>query len=162
MTIPRPLKWILWIVSTLAALGTIMVLLLIWLFSGLVGEPSNDEVARTISPDGRVDAVLFETNGGATTSYGYRMYVVEHGAKPVGPPAISLYGAVRNNSAYGANLKWLSHESVAVEYLSAESTSINRSTITIGNKIVQIAVREGIADNAAPAGGMLYNLRGRQ
>ncbi len=33
------------------------------------GQP-RDEVARVASPSGKVDAVVVETNGGATTSFG--------------------------------------------------------------------------------------------
>lgn len=104
MPMPRPLKWILWIVGTFASLAAGAVLLMAWLFSGLVGEPSKDEVARVVSPSGKVDAVLVEINGGATTSFGYEVYVVERGAQPSGSPTVSLYGAVRNQHAYGANL----------------------------------------------------------
>lgn len=139
-----------------------MAILLAWLFSGLIGEPSNDEVARVVSPNGKIDAVLFETNGGATTSFGYDIYVVKHGAKPSGSPAIALYGAVRSQSAYGANLKWVSSNSVAVEFLSAKSTEIKKTTLSIGDQIVQLAVHEGVEDHSAPAGGMLYNLRDLQ
>jgi hypothetical protein len=162
MAIPRPLKWILWIVGTLATLFIGAVLLLAWLFSGLAGEPSKDEVARVVSPTGRVDAVVFETNGGATTSFGYEIYVVEHGAQPAGSPAISLYGAVRNEHAYGANLKWASPDSIAVEFLSAKTAKINQQTQSIGTQAIHFAVHEGVTDPAAPPGGMLYNLRGRQ
>jgi hypothetical protein len=162
MAIPRPLKWILWIIGTLAALFVGAVSLMAWLFSGLVGEPSKDEVARVVSPTGKVDAVLFETNGGATTSFGYEIYVVERGAQPAGSPAIWLYGAVRNEHAYGANLKWASPDSVAVEFLNAKSVKIKQQTQTIGTQTIRFAVHDGVTDNAAPPGGMLYNLRGRQ
>ena len=128
----------------------------------LDGEPSKDEVARVVSPTGNVDAVLFETNGGATTSFGYEMYIVEHGAQPTGSPAISLYGAVRNEHAYGANLKWASPDSVAVEFLSAKSTKIKQQAQPIGTHAIHFAIHEGVTDNAAPPGGMLYNLRGRK
>ena len=109
MPMARPLKWILWIVGTLASLAVGAVLLMAWLFSGLVGEPSKDEVARVVSPSGNIDAVLFETNGGATISFGYEVYVVEHGTQPSGSPVVLLYGAARNQHAYGANLSWPSN-----------------------------------------------------
>ena len=162
MAIPRPLKWIFWIVGTLAALAVGVVLLMSWFFSALIGEPSKDEVARVVSPAGKVDAVLFETNGGATTSFGYEIYVVEHGAQPAGSPAISLYGAVRNEHAYGANLKWVSPDSVAVEFLSAKSSKVKQQAQSIGTQSVHFAIHEGVTDNSAPPGGMLYNLRGRK
>ena len=136
--------------------------MLVWLFSGLLGEPSKDEVARVVSPSGNIDAVLFETNGGATTSFGCEVYVVEHGAKPSGSPAVSLYGAIRNQQAYGANLSWSSSDSLSVEYLSAKSARVNAHTQSVGMQAIDVALREGTADNSAPPGGMLYNLRGRQ
>lgn len=162
MPMPRPLKWILWVVGTLVSLAAGAVLLIAWLFSGLVGEPSKDEVARVVSPSGNIDAVLFETNGGATTSFGYEVYVVEHGAQPSGSSAVSLYGAVRNHRAYGANLSWPSSNSLAVEYLSAESANVNTDTQSVGMQAIHVVLREGVTDNAALPGGMLYNLRGRQ
>lgn len=39
-------------------------------------EPSFDEVSRVTSPSGKVDAVLVERNGGATTSFSYEVFVV--------------------------------------------------------------------------------------
>lgn len=162
MPMPRPLKWILWIVGGLVSFAVGTVLLLAWFFSGLIGEPSKDEVARVVSPSGNIDAVLFETNGGATTSFGYEVYVVAHGVQPSGTPAVSLYGAVRNQHAYGANLHWPSSNSLVVEYLSAKSAKVNAHTQSVGTQSIQVSVREGATDNAAPPGGMLYNLRGRQ
>jgi hypothetical protein len=162
MPMPRPLKWILWTVGTLVSLATGAVLLIAWFFSGLVGEPSKDEVARVVSPSGNIDAVLFETNGGATTSFGYEVYVVKRGSQPLGSPAVLLYGAVRNQHAYGANLRWPSPDSLAVEYLSAKSAKVKMHTQSVGTQSIHFVLREGVTDNAAPPGGMLYNLWGRQ
>jgi hypothetical protein len=162
MPMPRPLKWILWIVCPLVSLAAGAVLLMAWLLSGLVGEPSKDEVARVVSPSGNIDAVLFETNGGATTSFGYEVYVVAHGAQPSGSPVVSLYGAVRNQHAYGANLSWSSSDSLDIEYLSAKSAKVNTQSQPVGTQVVHVALREGTTDNAAPSGGMLYNLRRRK
>ena len=44
-------------------------------------EAGFDEVSRVSSPDGKVDAVLVETNGGATTSFGYRVFIATPGEK---------------------------------------------------------------------------------
>ena len=159
---PKPLKWILWIVGTIVSLAVGAVLLLVLLTYGLVGEPSRDEVARVVSPSGKVDAVLFETNGGATTSFGYQVYVVECGAKPSGSPAVLLYDAVRNEHAYGANLVWLSPGSLVVEYLSAKFAKLNTQKQSVGTQTIHFVLRDGVTDNAAPSGGMLYNSRGRQ
>jgi hypothetical protein len=163
MKISRPLKQIFWIIGgELTALAASIVLLVAYFIFLLAGEPSKDEVARNTSPTGKVDAVLLEANGGATTSFGYEVYIVEHGAQPSGSPAVSLYGAIRNQHAYGADLKWTSPDSVAVEFLNAESTKIEKPIVSVGTQAIHLAVHEGVLDNAAPSGGMLYNLRGRQ
>jgi len=158
MLMPRPLKWILRIVGTLVSLTVGTMLLMVWLLSGLVGEPSKDEVARVTSPSGKVDAVLLEINGGATTSFGYEVYVVEHDTKPSGSPVASLYEAIRNQHASGANLVWPSIDSLAIEYLTAKSARLNTRTQSVGAQAIHFSLREGVTDNAAPPGGMLYNL----
>src|SRR5262245_61369365 len=86
------------------------------LLSSACGPLTGDEVARVTSPDGRLDAVLFELNGGATTSFAYEVAVVEKGRKD-GDRVAWLYGAVRNDSAYGANLKWAGETELAIEFL---------------------------------------------
>lgn len=45
--------------------------------------PANEceEIQRLRSPDGKVDAVLVRCNGGATTSYSYRLSLVPPGGK---------------------------------------------------------------------------------
>jgi len=46
----------------------------------LAGCASHRDVSRVASPDGKVEAVLDEVNGGATTSYSYALYLVPKGA----------------------------------------------------------------------------------
>lgn len=162
MPISRPLKWTLWAVGTLLSLVAVALGLIVWIFAGLAGEPSKDEVARIVSPSGNIEAVLFETNGGATTSFGYEVYVVERGAQPFGSPAVSLYGAIRNQHSYGVNLKWPSPGSLTVEYLSAKSAKVNMQIQSVGTRDIHFALRDGVTDNAAPSGGMLFNVRGRK
>ena len=47
----------------------------------IIGEQGFEEIARVKSPDGIVDAILIENNGGATTSYGYSVFIVPSGMK---------------------------------------------------------------------------------
>src|SRR5215510_9928949 len=42
---------------------------------------SREEIARVPSPDGIVKAVLVRTNAGATTAFGYELYIVPLGGK---------------------------------------------------------------------------------
>jgi hypothetical protein len=121
---------------------------------------SFDEVARITSPSGKVDAVLVERNGGATTSFGYNVYVVPKG-KPVSKrnaEVAKLYGAVRNKSAYGVNLRWEGASNLAAEYLSAENAEVLKESVEAAGEQVIITLRPNINDPSAPAGGMLYNL----
>jgi len=124
----------------------------------LLMDPSHDEVSRAPSGAGDLDAVLVETNGGATTSFGYLLYVVPHGRKPsVHTEVGMLYGAVRNDQAYGANLKWEGSQ-LTVEYRDARHVELRTPTVTIDSRTVTIVFRSGVTDSSAPAGGMLYNL----
>jgi len=123
---------------------------------------SEDEVARVISPDGRVDAILIETNGGATTSFGYRVLLARHGFHwRLATEVAALYGAVRSETAYGANLRWRSPNQLAVEYLEADEARVFRADAFVGGITVRTTLASGVSDPTAPPGGMLYNLEGR-
>ena len=124
---------------------------------------SEDEVARETSPSGDIDAVLTETNGGATTSFGYLVYLVPHGASAShdsGRVAL-VDGGTRNDQAWGVNLKWLSPDQLAVEYLSARYADLPESSVHIIGRDISIQLIGGVNDPQAPPGGMLYNLGGR-
>lgn len=119
-----------------------------------------DEVARVRSPDGSRDAVLIERNGGATTSFGYEVFVVPHAA-PVREGAAgavaSLYAATRNAQAYGVNLRWVAADSVVIEYLRAREALVHGATVNGRPDQLRVALRAGVEDPRAPGGGMQYN-----
>lgn len=126
-----------------------------------------DEVARVRAPDGGADAVLIETNGGATASFGYHVYVVAHGAavprtaQGAASEAAYLYGATRNEDAYGATLRWVGVDTLAVEYHEARSDTLLHRAVTLAKRTVHVVLRPDVPDPGAPPGGMLYNLQGR-
>ncbi len=122
---------------------------------------SRDEVLRVTSPDGKVDAVLFETNCGAPCSFGYEIQLVTKGNRR-GEEVASLEGATRNDHAWGVNFKWLGADKLSVEYLRAEDARLLKQTVSIAGHEVNVSLRGGIEDPLAPAGGMLYNLEGRR
>jgi len=125
-----------------------------------VGGWSWDEVARTRSPSGARDAVLVERNGGATTSFGYEVFVVPRDA-PVrngAPGAVaSLYAATRNAQAYGVNLRWLGGDTLVVEYLRAQEAVVHPAAVSRRPDPVRVVLRPGVEDAQAPSGGMRYN-----
>ena len=124
------------------------------------GCTSKDEVARVKSPDGKVDAVLFETNGGATTSFGYEVFITPPGAGTWrGKEVADLYGAVRSENAYGVNLTWTSNDELAIEFLKARQQELMKPTVDLVSKRIKVTLKAGVTDSKAPSGGMLYNLK---
>jgi hypothetical protein len=121
-------------------------------------QPGADvEVARLVSPDGAVDAVLTETNPGATASFVYRIHVVGHGdAWDNAPVAAELYGATRNASAYGVDLHWRDAGTLEARYLQARSVEQPRRTLDVSGRAIAIVLREGVENAEASAGGMAH------
>lgn len=118
-------------------------------------------MARVVSPDGRVEAILIETNGGATTDFGYKVLVGERGSWFSRTQVAWLYGAGRNEHAYGANLKWHTDTELFVEYLEAQEQELKERKVYVAGRNIEIVLKSGVTDSAAPAGGMLFNLRKR-
>ncbi len=122
-----------------------------------IASPSRDEVVRVVSPSGDLIATVVEINGGATTSYGYEVRISRVGFTFGGAEVASLYGAVRNDRAYGVNLRWVSDRELCVEYLAAEFSKVVPSRTH--NPSVHVVLKPGVLDPSAPPGGMLYNLQ---
>jgi hypothetical protein len=131
-----------------------LVLALLLLASGC---GSIDEVARVTSPDGRVDAVLTESDCGAPCSLGYEVRLELKGHHDVVKVA-SLDGATRNENAWGVNLKWVDDDNLSIEYLRANFAYLLKQTVDIGGHTVKLSLRGGVKDPRAPAGAMWYNL----
>lgn len=133
-----------------AVFATIIVLISLSLRD--FGEWSFDEVARVPNPDANADAVLVETNGGATTSFGYEVFVLPRGQKPKRSDhaVVSLYGAARNEHAYGANLRWASNDTLVVEYLDAQHADWLNGTLEVNGRVINIVMKSGVNDPTAP------------
>ena len=68
-------------------------------------------------PFADIDAVLIETNGGATTGFGYYVYVLSRGEVPEpGKSNVSLYNALRSECSSGVNLRWEALDHLVVQY----------------------------------------------
>lgn len=121
---------------------------------------ARDEVARVRSPSGRLDAVLVETNGGVGTDFGYLAYAVRSGRHAPSRGEVAwLSVAVRNQRAYGANLRWVGPTSLTIEYQDAHAAERRLAQALVGPDTIAIALRAGVVDSFAPPGGMLYNLQ---
>lgn len=121
---------------------------------------SRDEVARVVSPDGKMIARVVEVNAGATTDFLYTIHLRRNWPVPLWDYQVAdLYGAVRSDCAYGVNLRWQDHQTLVLEYLEAKEASFDRSVDVLG-QTVKILPEAGVQDSAAPCGGMLYNQRG--
>jgi hypothetical protein len=119
---------------------------------------SSHEVAQTLSPDGRIEAVLTEINGGATTSFGYDVSVGPKGSGR-GVRVATLYGAIRSEQAYGVNLHWANNNVLQVEYLRAKASRNVLNTAEVNGEQVQVMLKSGVEDLSAPPGGMFFNLQ---
>lgn len=113
-----------------------------------------DEAARVASPDHRVEAVVVEQGGGATTSYWYDVCVVAPGIECTSPNAsVVLYGSTRNRDAYGVTLHWNDPSTLAVEYERAIRVTRKDPPVTPGSD-VQIILKPGVTDPNAQPGAM--------
>jgi hypothetical protein len=141
-----------------ALLGMFISEILLVSFSvGCLASASRDEVAAVPSPDGEVEAVVIETNGGATTSFGYEIQLRDRNRRHSERVAY-IYGAVRNEKAYGVNVKWMSNRELRLQYLTAKNETLERPSVVIAGHEISVGLQMGVLDPSAPAGGMLYNL----
>ena len=123
---------------------------------GAGGCVSHEEVSRLASPSGRVEAILVEGNGGATTSFWYDVYL-----RPTRfgwgrrVHVANLYGAVRSDCAYGVNMSWQGPQRLHVDYLSAQSVDQKEIVASLAGDRVDVLLQDGIQDRrGAPCGGM--------
>jgi hypothetical protein len=148
------------IVALIAVVSSIS--FVVWLNAKLdsLWEPSLEEVARIASPSGKLEAVLIETNGGATTAFGYLIYVVKTGSKPpkTEKAPADFYRPAGNGSRYGVNLRWKNDALLYADYLSATLAHNSGHAAVYGFEPVTIELRSGIVDPSMPSSEMLHNI----
>ena len=138
---------------------TVPILTLAMLFLGC-SKSSENQVVSIASPNGNLKAIVTEINGGATTSFGYDIAIEAKGSPKV-QKVVSLYGAIRNEQAYGVDLTWAGNNVLTVKYLRAKAVTNHIQSIEVGGYKVQVVLESGVNDPKAPAGGMLFNLKNR-
>lgn len=125
--------------------------------------PSRDEVLRITSPSGEMEAVVFEVNGGATTSFAYEVDIEDSRLIGITRTVAYTYGAIRNNKgAYGVTPRWVSDEELHIELYSSRHDEIFSPYQRLFGNPVRIEMKLNINDLTAPAGGMLQNQKQNQ
>jgi hypothetical protein len=138
----------------MAALGVVVSLCIL-----LTMCQSNVEVMESLSPDGALKARVFETNGGATTDFGYTVSL-DRASFPHWDRSVAGFdGAQRSNCAYGVNIKWLDNDTLVISYLDARAVDVDSSARLFG-RTVRILSKAGINDPKALCGGMEYAQNG--
>lgn len=120
---------------------------------GCAESASRHDVARVPSPSGGLEAILTETNGGATTSFGYEVSLMVTGSSRATPVA-SLYGATRSRTAYGVDIRWLNEHALKIVYLNAKSVRNVVTRANVEGRVVDVELQSGIDNPAAPPGPM--------
>jgi hypothetical protein len=135
-------KWLLFAVALIFVLCGSCKVALDSLFGG-----SDDEVARATSPDGRIDAVVHETNGGATTSFGYDIYLCPAGQGVRWRSRVAIvYGAWRNERAYGVDLRWAANDKLVIQYMDARWQEVERPSVEIEGRTVSVVLQAGVVN----------------
>ena len=119
------------------------------------GDVSFEERAWANAPDGRTHAILTETNGGATTAFGYLvdLHPSDHqGEKPV--RVADLY-RVSSNCEYGLDMEWIDANTLALRFDTAAQMKIAKAAL-VGGKRIRVVVKRGVeASDANPCRGMI-------
>ena len=122
---------------------------------------SHEIVARTTAPDGQTDAIIIESNGGATTSFWYDVCFARRGENcTTYESAAMLYGAGRNDYSYGVNVRWDGTNDLIIEYQTAQSTKVANAPVLPSGQRIDVHLRPGVTDLEAPPGSMLQNAKG--
>lgn len=124
----------------------------------LVACTKHSQVARVTSPDGRLDALVFESDCGAICDVVDEVWVVPTGSRH-GKEVAWFDDAVRSERAWGVNVKWDSAHRLVIEYLSAGQAKLLMRKAVIAGQDVRVSLRDGVSDPLAPAGEMLDHTR---
>jgi len=109
---------------------------------------STTEVRRVTSPDGRVDAILLESDCGAPCDPLYGVNLAPKGIDG-GEKVAWLDAALVNKQTWGANLKWLGSDRLSIEYLRADHTKLLKQRVDIAGDSITVSLRAGVDDRQA-------------
>lgn len=111
-----------------------------------------EEALKAASPNGKYQAIVMESSEGSTTSYYYRVCVVQPEEKCSKRSEVAmLYDAARSRTSYGVNLLWTDNDHLEIRYLIAKQATISR-TKSASNVLIEL--KAGIDDPNAKPGAM--------
>ncbi len=119
----------------------------------IAGGVSHEERAWANSPDEKTHAILIETNGGATTTFGYlvELHPSDHrGQKPV---RVADFYRVNSQCEYGLHMRWRDANTLVLGFVSADQMHVSKSA-DVGGKDVRIIVEAGEGEYTDPCRGM--------
>ena len=119
----------------------------------ITGDSGREERAWANSPDGQTHAILVETNGGATTAFGYlvELHPSNHqGQKPV---RVADFYRVESGCEYGLNMRWADANTLVLGIGSASQMHVARSA-NVGGKTIRVVVQTGVGETVDPCRGM--------
>ena len=114
---------------------------------------AREERAWANSPDGRTHAILIETNGGATTAFGYlvELHPSDHqGQKPV---RVADFYRVVSDCDYGLDMRWADANTLVLRLRSVSQRHVDNSA-SVGGKAVRVIVQTGVGDPTDPCSEM--------
>jgi hypothetical protein len=119
--------------GVLAAILVFLIGVLSWALS-----PSKTLIATVPSPDGRIAATLTETNGGATTSFGY-IVSLKMLSQYRSIQVANIYGSIRNDRGWGAELAWTDNNTLEIRHRSGDVFFYRRG-VAIGGQLVTVCL----------------------
>jgi hypothetical protein len=102
------------------------------------------EISRARGPDGRIDAVLEEDPGNATTSFYYRVLLLPANAvrsKVRSTEVATLYAARTSDTTVGVLLKWSEPDTLVVEYYFAQEADLVDSVPTVNGSRFHVVLK---------------------
>ena len=100
----------------------------------------HDQMARIASPNGQLEAVVFESSGGAIDDVIDEVWVVPKGSH--GGKRVAWFDdPLKDEHNYGVNVKWDSACHLAIEYLRAGRAELLIRKTVIAGQDVEISLR---------------------
>ena len=118
--------------TLLATLILVFACLTTGCWPNIAGDVHVEEVKRLLSPDGKAEAIVQLTDGGATTSRSYSVFIAPKGAKPAeGNRTVTLEASTLPSGDYGIIVSWTSPTTLEVRSEQVRKVFEIRTTVTI-------------------------------